>query len=56
MYGNMAVDEVDGYDDYTEKQIDYMLKYAKDKWDVYSKKLEEYRQEWEDFWNKKRGN
>ena len=56
MTGNMAVDGIDNYEDYTEKQLDKILQYAKKKWDVYSKKLEEYHKKWEDFWNQKRGN
>ena len=37
-----SMQEIDDYEDYTEKKLDYILKYAKDKWDVYSKKLEDY--------------
>ncbi len=37
-----SMQDIDDYEDYSEKKLDYILKYAKDKWDVYSKRLEEY--------------
>ena len=37
-----SMQEIDDYENYTEKKLNYILKYAKDKWDVYSKKLIEY--------------
>ena len=33
---------IERYEKYTEGQLDYILRYAKKKWDVYSKKLIEY--------------
>ena len=56
MTGNMAVEGIEDYEDYTEEELDKILQYAKQKWHIYSKKLEEYCKEWEDFWNKKIGN
>ena len=33
---------IERYEKYTEGQLDYILRYSKKKWDVYSKKLIEY--------------
>ena len=37
-----SMQDIDEYENYTEKQLDSILRYAKKKWDVYSKKLIEY--------------
>lgn len=34
--------DIDDYENYTKEQLDIILKYAKKKWDVYSKKLVDY--------------
>ena len=37
-----SMQDIDEYENYTEDQLDYILRYAKKKWDVYLKKLKEY--------------
>ena len=37
-----SMQDIEDYENYTEEQLDSILRYAKKKWDVYSKKLEEY--------------
>ena len=37
-----SMQDIDEYENYTEEQLDSILRYAKKKWDVYSKKLIEY--------------
>lgn len=37
-----SMKDIEDYENYTEKQLDSILRYAKKKWNVYSKKLEEY--------------